>query len=223
MRKSIAMLAVLAGASAVMADTVKLDFVGVDGNAMGVAGTGTVLAGRVKFDVLAGGTSTQFSAGQRVHTFCIDITNVLKDPDTYEITDFAAHVGDSTKSDAVHKLITYAVANNLDFSQANTAATFQAMVWEVLTDYDGTFASLNTTAGGFDISSGYSGDALLINNLINAAHSGTINNNIILTALDSQTGGQDQMYFVVVPLPSSAGLAAVGLMGMAVVRRRRMR
>lgn len=223
MRMGIVALALAAGASTAAADTVKLDLKSVTGKSIVVAGAGTVRAGEADFVVVPGGTSSRFSVGQHLKTFCIDVSTRLKDPDVYEIKDFDAHIGDAAKSEAIKKLYSYAMTNGLDFSQHDTAATFQAMVWEVLYDYDGTAGSLDTLSGSFKITSAYAGDLLLTTQLAAAAHGGSINRNMVFTALDSLNGGQDQVYFVVVPLPSSAGLAAAGLLGLVATGRRRSR
>lgn len=221
MRNMIVALALAAGTCSAAADTVHLDLQSITGKTMVVGGHGTVRAGQADMLVLPGGTSTEFTPGERLRTFCIDVTARVVDPDFYELRDFDAYVGDATKSDAIKRLYTYALNTGLDFSQHETAATFQVVIWDVLYDYDGTAGSLDTLSGSFRVTSNYSGEPLLTTQLAAAAHSGALNRNLVFTALDSLNGGQDQLYYTVIPLPGAAGLAAAGLLGVGLVSRRR--
>lgn len=231
MRAFIAGLAVAAGASMALADSVTLDYRGQDGRVVKVdrpvGSDVTVSAGYMRFHVDDGSSSGgKFTTGEFVRTFCIDISSFLIDPDDYEIkalTDVSPAVT-AAEADALAKMYAYALSNSLDLTDDDTGSTFQLAVWEVLSDYDGTLASLDTSDGSGTFSvkstSGFLGDGPLLTSLFGAAHAGTLNPNIIVRGLDSD-GGQDQMYFVVVPLPGSASLAAVGLLGLGVVARRR--
>lgn len=227
MRSTIAALAIVAGASTVMADTVVLDYKGQNGRTVTVQGRGSVAAGYMNFEVLTGGSSTQFAAGDRIRTFCIDLTRTLIDPDTYEIKslDQVVPAISSTEQEALAKMFAYAVSTGLDLNNNENGANFQLAIWEVLSDLDDS-GVLDVTNGNFKLSStqGYQGDSTLLSDLFDAALNGTINPNIMLHGLDALSGdtaGQDQMYFTVIPLPTSAGLAAVGLSGVLLAGRRR--
>jgi len=233
MYKTIMTLTIAAGATVAMADSVQLDYKGLHGRAFSVQGHGGVNAGFMKFDVQDGSMSGgQFTTGERIRTFCIDLNTTLTTPDWYDIkglkdtVDPLAPAMTDDEADALTRMFSYAVGNDLNITTGSegrdNAATFQMAIWEVLADYGTDGSSLDTTNGSFDVTGGFSGDATLLSNLFNAAQFGSINPNITLRGLDT-AGGQDQVYFVVVPLPSSAGLAAAGLLGMAVVRRRRTR
>ena len=225
-------LTVAAGASAAMADSVRLDYKGLHGRSFTVQGHGGVNAGFMNFDVLDGSMSGgQFATGERIRTFCIDLNTLLIDPDWYDIkglkdtVDPLAPPMTDAEADALARMFSYAVSNDLNFTTGSdgkdNAATFQMAIWEVLADL-GSAGGLDTGTGAFQVSGGFAGDSPLLTNLFTAAQFGGINPNITVHGLDS-AGGQDQVYFVVIPLPSSAGLAAAGLLGMAVIRRRRTR
>ena len=233
MRNTIMALAIAAGATTALADSVKLDYKGLHGRSFTVQGHGGTSAGFMKFDVvdasLSGG---QFTDGQRIRTFCIDLSTRLEDPDWYDIkglkdtVDPLAPPMTEAEADALARMFTYAVGNDLNFTTGSegrdNAATFQMAIWEVLADFGTDGSGLDTTAGSFRVTGGYSGESSLLSNLFNAAQFGGINPNVMLYGLDSDDG-QDQVYYVVIPLPSSAGLAAAGLLGLAAVRRRRFR
>ena len=86
MRNTIMALAIAAGASTALADSVQLDYRGLHGRSFNDEGQGGVSAGFMKFDVtdasLSGG---KFTNGERIRTFCIDLSTTLDDPDWYEI------------------------------------------------------------------------------------------------------------------------------------------
>ncbi len=233
MKKSICALAILAGAaSTALADSVKLDYKGQNGKTVNVSGRGNVNAGYMDFEVKVGGTSTQFTAGDHIRTFCIDLTRTLIDPDLYEIKSLGGVVPTISIEEqaALANMFAHAVANGYDFTNNETGSTFQLAIWEVLTDLDLTAGnggkdSLDVKADAFKLgSSGFQGTSTMLDDLFEAAINGSANPNIILHGLDAVSGaqGQDQMYFTVIPLPTSAGLAAVGLLGVATIRRRRM-
>ena len=232
MHMKIVALALAAGASTALADSVEMTFTGLNGRTVNVVGGPRVNAGFMRFNVDDGSNSGgKFTTGSTIRTFCIDVDTTLDNPDVYDITTLTdvKPVGSVTtqEADAIGRMLTYAVSNGLDFTSTtgtgrDNAATFQIALWEVLSDFGTDGSGLDASTGSFAVSgSDFTGDATLLTALFGAATNTlmTINPNIIIHGLDT-VAGQDQMYFVVIPLPSGAGLAAAGLLGLAAVRRR---
>ena len=195
MQRIIVALTIAAGASAAMADSVKLDYRGVHGRSFNVDGHGRVNAGFMKFDVDDGSMSGgRFTTGQRIRTFCIDLSTELVDPDWYDIkglqdtADPLAPPMSADEADALARMFTYAIGNDLNFTDGGngkkTAATFQMAIWEVLADFGTDGSGLDTSTGAFKVTGGYSGDSALLADLFNAAQFGGINQNIVLRGLD---------------------------------------
>jgi len=240
MRTKIVALALTAGASAAMADQVQLKR---DGYASGTrnvevtieGNTGVYVLGQFNFDVLSS-TSSEFVAGSTLRTFCVDVRETLKGTDIYNVSplEIAPEPGGPMgidRANALRKMYTWALDGNVDFGAREDAVAFQLAIWEVVNDFNS--GALN---GGLDVDAGdFVADELAgsptgwragvrstLLDLLAQANTGSIDSRIQVGALISDTGGQDQIYFTVIPLPSSAGLAAAGLIGLAAFRRRRI-
>lgn len=143
------------------------------------------------------------------------------------------------KADAIGRMYRYAVVTagfdifgNLgatavpgDTSIADFAIAFQLAIWEIVEDFDSGLAGggLGSGDGNFQItnfSTTTETTASAVENwfdiLIGVAAGGGAK--FTLGALTSETR---QDHIILIPLPSSAGLAAAGLIGLAAVRRRR--
>lgn len=252
MRTTIVALAIAAGASTAMADTVQLRTIGL------VSGTsGTAMVTSVMRDG-AGATSRSVSAGQIHHklgasatakdlyTFCTEIAQTTSSSlSTFhvqkELKDApipGAGMGQA-KADAIGRMYKWAMTEafgggvdvfdklpgGLAGGTANFAVAFQLAIWEVVEDYNGTAASLSSALGNFTVedfsTSGSTTDAGVqgfFNTLIGIAGDLTRS---VETRLGALTSGSRQDQIILIPLPSSAGLAAAGLIGLAAIRRRR--
>lgn len=97
------------------------------------------------------------------------------------------------------------------------AATLQAMLWEIVYDFDGSDGSINMASGdvSFGLIDGALFDAMKRTALGNDRNDDR-NASVALLSSDMHNG-----QLIIVPLPSGAGLAGVGLLGFASWRRRR--
>jgi hypothetical protein len=192
------------------------------------------------------GTSTNVFAGQLKHriqngsgydavfngdhlTFCSDFfQTVTSSYKTYEVVEVdlipSTMPMGASKASALEALYaasgSAALANN---AAADLAAAFQLVVWEIVTDFDGTSGSLSMTAGDFRATK-TNGNAL------SSAVQGHLTT-LFAAAFGSSEGGpalaglrsgsnQDQIVMgFSVPAPATAGLMVVGLV--AAGRRRR--
>lgn len=223
--------AVLGVAGLAAADTVDLRYTGP-----GAGASFNITAGSVTNDLFAGqlnfltsnGTGAGTSLEGTLQSFCIDVFEPLaafsEGPQTYDLNDLSAApvtgVGGSAmggaKADAIARM--YAFANGQQFGSSNDyAAAFQLAVWEVIADFD---ASLDIAGGDFRVNDALSvGVTDILDDLFTAAGDTGIGGARVAALTNS--GLQDQIYEVVIPLPGAAGLAAVGLAGVGLIGRRR--
>ena len=226
-------IACVAGAAfAAHADSVDVEFLGV-----GNGSTASVsLNDSLRF-VFIGQLNHRFSnaAGEPIEgdyvTYCTDLTQyVTHSARTYTVE----HLKDMPKSpnvpsmgtdraQAIFDLVKAAKGKQLgeDADRTFTAA-FQLALWEIVYDFDGQAASLDTGAGAFKV------------NNVRAEHEQAVNSH--LTSLFSEIGNggtgeglygvasweaQDQL--LVVPLPAPVLLGGIGLGALVVARRRFIR
>ena len=228
-----AAIAVAAIAASSFAGTVDVKFVG------------TGLGRNVQ--VNRNGNATNLFAGQLMHnfsngqgdcvslsgtqaTFCTELTEYVAtntSPFDSAALEDAPESGPMGAAAAQAVKDIYAQANGRQFATSGTvdnkdlAAAFQIAIWEVVTDYDGTAASLDVTAGdlkvtkmdGSDLSAGV---ADYLAELFGAVGMNADGDGIFAVVNDCY---QDQI--VMVPLPAAALLGAAGL-GVIIWRRRKL-
>ncbi len=234
MRSVIAMTAALALAGAAAADSVDLQYTGPgNGHSISVVANGTstsVFAGQLTFAVVNGSGSTGVLLNGSLMTYCIDVLEgVGPGLNTYDLAaledapvtagGIAPAMG-AEKAAAIARL--YTAAGGDQFGTDNDfAAAFQLAVWEVIADFGTTGATLDIADGNFEVTGSLNaGTQSVLGGLLAAAADDSVAKFGGLGAL-TNSGFQDQLYSVVVPLPGAAGLAAVGLAGVAFTRRRR--
>lgn len=222
--------AVLATASLAAADTVTMNYVGtgqgrnatirVDGNRY------TVHAGQLVHEVTARNGSTGPALG-RLTTFCVDVTEFVSSQsrvyDVSDLTDAPVYQGnagmDQHKADAIGRLYSFADGQQYGTSR-NFAAAFQIAIWEVVSDMDTESTALSVSDGDFRAWNLNSGTTTFLDMLLGVAGDDDvlISNRVMALTND---GSQDQMFEVVVPLPTTGAMAAVGLAGAGFIGRRR--
>lgn len=230
MRSIITAAAVFATAGAAIADTVDLNYTGPGaGRAVKVIAGGTttdVFAGQLSFTVANGSGSTGVRLNGTLLTYCIDVlepvgagqnTYTLANLQDAPVTAAGTPGMGANKAAAIARM--YTVAAGQQFGSSNAfAAAFQIAVWEVIADFD---TGLDVNSGSFQVVQGVnSGVSTALGSLFAAANDTSIGRTRGLGALTNE-GLQDQLYQVVVPLPGAAGMAAVGLLGVGLVTRRR--
>jgi len=234
MRSVIALTAVLAAAGAAAADSVDLTYTGPgNGRSFSVVANGTttdVFAGQLNFSVVNGSGSTGVRLNGSLLTYCIDVLEPIGPGlNTYDLADLedapvtAGSISPAMgaeKAAAIARLYTAAGGNQFT-ADNDFAAAFQLAVWEVIADFSTTGTTLDINAGDFEVTSTINlGTQSVLNGLLAAAADDSVAAFAGLGALTNE-GFQDQLYAVAVPLPGAAGLAAVGLAGVVVTRRRR--
>lgn len=201
-------------APAAMADQVQVEDLGGWGNRG--RNVSVTLTGGLQF--ADGSSQRNVWAGHRTYVidgtsdrgYAIELTGSSGNG-TFEQGTSYATVGE-TKAAALSAL--FAKNNEGEFLHRENATAFQALVWEIIYDYDGTIGSLDLADGNVRVDT--------INGTIFTAMKNSIferggpESNLAVA-----TNGQMNDFIRVVPLPSTAGLAALGLGGLTAVRRRR--
>lgn len=208
-----ALCSVIAGAvTAAHADQVFVEIQGTQGNVG--RGVAVSLAGGMTF--WDGSTSKVMWAGQRsvavdgqlVKTYAAEITaragTGWHDSATAEQSLSAAKAG------AVQAL--FGGASRGQFARPDEAVAFQTLLWEIVYDYDGTETSIDPAAGS--VSFGAVDRSIFDAMKYSALRGGPSPEVHVLTS----TFHGDQ--FRIVPLPSGAALAGIGLFGLSFRRNR---
>mgnify|MGYP007043492238 CR=1 FL=1 len=204
------------------ADSVNITFDGISGN---LGGTVSVsLYGGLQFgdgsshkSIWAGQLSHTID-GQATKTYCTELTQWAHGG-VYDVVDVAdaPNTGPmgQTKAEAIYRLFN-ATSGGSDIDSANKAEAFQAVIWEIVYDYDGTEAGISTGSGNVRMT-GLSSYWFGVFRGIAADAQGNITPTV--TAYTNECY-QDQLGPVSVPLPGAAAMAGVGLAGIGIRRRR---
>ena len=230
MKGIIATTAVLATTALAAADSVTMRFINAGpGRAVTIRANGEqhrVHAGQLNHEILTSTGDTAPAVGL-LATYCVDVSEwVSTQSEVYQVsqlTDAPVSAGNDGmaqhQADAIGRLYTY--ANGQQFGTGrNFAAAFQLAIWEVVSDLDTESSTLSVNDGDFRAWDLNSGTSSYLTTLLSVATDQSIGVNRRLLALTND-GVQDQMYQVVVPLPTAGALAAVGLAGAGFVTRRR--
>ncbi len=228
--KVIATAAVLATAAAATADSVEMRFIDsgpsrvltveVDGE------QSRLRVGQLNHEILSRSGPTAPRVGL-LTTYCVDVTEwVTRQSETYHVSDLtdapvvAGSDGMSQEAaDAIGRL--YAHADGRQFeSDRNFSAAFQLAIWEVVADFDGSTDGLDVDDGEFRAWGLNSGTRNHLVSLLDVAGDDSLRVNRRLRALTND-GAQDQIFEVVIPLPTTGAMAAVGLAGAGLMARRR--
>jgi len=222
------------GAPALAADTVEMKFTGTGAgrdvkiNYLGNAQN--VFAGEIYQQIRNG---TGFGARLTGHrtTWCIDLSqHVSGQWSTYTLGDVAerppAPMLGVAKERAIREMMSFSEGAVFRGDYNNDmAAAFQLAVWEVITDWnpDSGLSSLDLTTGNFKAfkTNGSALPASILvhmNDMFSRIGSGETMGRVIGLFSNQR---QDQMTTIAVPLPTAAGLAGAGLLGVIGFRRRR--
>ena len=215
-----AVLCMLSGSA--LAETVDVEFLG-----RGSRGSNVTVSLHNGLSFADGSTSRRLWVGQLRHsidgetydTFCTELTQWAGDGQ-FEVT----NVKDAPSSiDGMGEVKAQAIRNlfsssTLDFSSNSAAAAFQAVIWEIVYDYDGSSESISSTdleVGNVRFDSIHS---RLFNEFAQAAFGGAAENLGTQVRAIVNPNYQDQL--VAVPVPTAA-LLSTPVLGLVAARRRR--
>jgi hypothetical protein len=206
-------------AASAHADTVAITFDGVAGNfgkTVGIALSNgyTFADGSSSKSVWAGHLSHTID-GEAAKTFCTEL-NQWAGSGLYDVVEVkeapsSGPMGQA-KAEAIYQLFN-ATNGGADINTHSEAAAFQAVIWEIVYDFDG---GLSISGGNVSISGVSSSLFNLYKGLATAAN-GDVTPNVIAYTNDTR---QDQLGTRIVPLPGAAAMAGLCVGGAAVRRRR---
>lgn len=209
---------------AVAAATVVLDFDG--GTASGwvtiTAAPVETASGSLPMSVGAYGLRMTDVSGQMgsFTAFCLDISRWLQPTGGYEATatpfsnSYPIGVTEMARLQAVFD----ANFDRVSLGNAASAAGFQVALWNALYDTDWLAGS-----GRFAVTGGTLGATARANEYLLAASAYAGGKRHDMTFLEAQGYNQNLVTVAPVPLPAAGGMLAAALMGLAVLRRRRLR
>ena len=207
---------VAAAAGSVSADTVYVQNLGANGNVgRGVAVTlsnGLTFASGSTSGVIWAGKRSLLLDGVMFDVFSAELTGINGDGwyETRTSGETQTELG-MTKADAISRL--FGAHDGGEFAGREQTVAFQAMLWEIVYDYDGTEESIDLDSGSVAFK------------LVNAAEFDSFKASAMRGGSKPGVGlissGPLNDSFRIVPLPSTAGLTMLGLLGVASVRRRR--
>ena len=146
--------------------------------------------------------------GQLVRAYASELTNSNGDG-IFEQVSAVESLGQA-KTDALNAL--FAAHNNGTIESRDQTVAFQAMIWEIVYDFDGTEQSLDITDGNVRV-------RMIIRSIFESMTSSAMRGGP--STLDVITSNDFNNNILVVPLPSTAALAGLGLAGLVSIRRRR--
>ena len=172
------------------------------------ASSGTVWAGQYSHNI----------DGVDYKTFCTELTQFAGSGlfNTIALAD-APRPGSGmgqVKADAIYRLFN-ATNKGLAIDTNAKAAAFQATIWEIVYEYDGTESALNLDLGNVTFSSGINAGLFSLYSSFATAQGGDSTARVIAITNDTN---QDQILSV--PLPGAAAMAGLGLLGLTTRRRR---
>ncbi len=208
---AVGVFALSAGVAA--ADSVYVQDLGANGN----VGRGVVvtLSNGLTFSdgsarrVVWAGQRTLLLDGSELDVYSAELTGV-RGEGWFESRSAQEALGE-TKADAIARL--FGAYDGGRFAGREQTVAFQAMLWELVYDYDGSEESIDMTSGSvaFGLLRAADFEAFKASAMRNGSKPG-----VDLVSSDVLNDS-----FRVVPLPSSAGLAALGLLGITAAARRR--
>ncbi len=210
---TIGVFALAAGSAT--ADSVYIQDLGANGNVgRGVSVTlssGLTFADGSTSRVIWAGQRTLLLDGTELDVYSAELTGLKGGEGWFESRTAQEALGE-TKADAIARL--FGAHDGGRFDGREQTVAFQAMLWELVYDYDGTEESIDMSTGS------------VVFGLVKAAEFEAFKTSAMRGGSKPGVGlvSSDPLNdsFRIVPLPSTAGLAVFGLLGIAAAGRRRL-